>query len=699
MRFFADGPSLPDELLLARDEGNVLFFCGAGLSRAKAHLPGFFELAEQVLRELRPLPDSPVRKLFRVAQDLQKQHIDGIGSVLAADRIFGLLERGFAIADIERAVGLALKPKPNADISAHRILLDLSRTSTGDVQLVTTNFDRLFSVAAPKMRVWTPNQLPDISRNKTFQGIVHLHGIFDEDYCRPLGGNLILSSAEFGRAYLAEGWATRFIRDAIAKYSIVFVGYSADDPPVQYLLEALSRLGDKSHKIYAFQDGREDTASALWTPKGVAALAYAPENNHAALWRTLEAWAQRARNPAEWRKRVIRSARKGPDDLKPFECGQVIHLAMTDEGASAIAAAEKPIPASWLCVFDPSLRYGKLGHRNLYEAHEAEIDPFVLWGLDTDVSPPPIDPHDTRKRREVPAEAINVLASSAADHVGARRAGLWSSESELPPRLISLALWLTKVCHQPAAIWWAAGQPTLHPVIQRLINSHFAQNRLPQEVEARKAWRYILNDQPLLDDVPGTRAYSIIRRIETEGWAPVTRRAFADVSRPVLSTERPYGSGPPIGRVVHLSEVVRLDVKYVDDIHTLKVSDQELVNIIPIFRRNLELAAELEAELSPYALDHIPSLEKDETDRERFYEIGLDALVRAFVRKFSRLIAYDMKAAKRETLTWNNDSVLFGRLLIWAAGVQAFLSDQEASDIFLQTSDRVFGEVITSVIS
>ena len=75
MRFFADGPSLPDELLLARDEGTVLFFCGAGVSRANAHLPGFLGLAEQVLQGLRPLPDSPVRKLFRVAQDLQKQQL------------------------------------------------------------------------------------------------------------------------------------------------------------------------------------------------------------------------------------------------------------------------------------------------------------------------------------------------------------------------------------------------------------------------------------------------------------------------------------------------------------------------------------------------------------------------------------------------------------------------------------------------
>jgi hypothetical protein len=34
LRFLAEGPSIPDELLVARDEGRVVFFCGAGVSRA-----------------------------------------------------------------------------------------------------------------------------------------------------------------------------------------------------------------------------------------------------------------------------------------------------------------------------------------------------------------------------------------------------------------------------------------------------------------------------------------------------------------------------------------------------------------------------------------------------------------------------------------------------------------------------------------
>ena len=41
MRFIEDGPVIPDELLLARDAGDVILFCGAGVSQAEAGLPNF----------------------------------------------------------------------------------------------------------------------------------------------------------------------------------------------------------------------------------------------------------------------------------------------------------------------------------------------------------------------------------------------------------------------------------------------------------------------------------------------------------------------------------------------------------------------------------------------------------------------------------------------------------------------------------
>lgn len=170
---------------------------------------------------------------------------------------------------------------------------------------------RIFEMTAPKMPVWTPNRLPDLRGTEGFEGIVHLHGMLDPAYSEPVGGNLVLSSAEFGRAYLAEGWATDFMRSVIRSYLIVFVGYAADDPPVQYLLEALNRVTDiPPHGLYAFQAGREEDAKALRTQKGVRAIAYAPDNGHAALWQTLTAWADRARGPERWRERLIGRAKK-----------------------------------------------------------------------------------------------------------------------------------------------------------------------------------------------------------------------------------------------------------------------------------------------------------------------------------------------------------------------------------------------------
>jgi hypothetical protein len=246
LRFFVNGPSLPDELLTARDEGRVLFFCGAGVSRENAHLPDFFGLARAVLAKLRALPDSRASKLVEASQNLGA--ISGVGSVIAADRIFGLLEQDFPVPNIERAVGDILRPAADVNLRAHQILLDLCRNTDGKVRLVTTNFDRLFEAAAPKAVVWTPSRLPQLSEIASFDGIVHLHGIFDHAYQAPVGGSFILSSAEFGRAYLSEGWANGFIRNVIYNYRIVFVGYAGGQTRSRWVSMRFNRGARMKHE-------------------------------------------------------------------------------------------------------------------------------------------------------------------------------------------------------------------------------------------------------------------------------------------------------------------------------------------------------------------------------------------------------------------------------------------------------------------
>ena len=51
MRFFEDGPDIPDTLIEARDLGEVVFFCGAGIS-GPAGLPDFGGLADDLMDRL-----------------------------------------------------------------------------------------------------------------------------------------------------------------------------------------------------------------------------------------------------------------------------------------------------------------------------------------------------------------------------------------------------------------------------------------------------------------------------------------------------------------------------------------------------------------------------------------------------------------------------------------------------------------------
>ena len=94
-------------------------------------------------------------------------------------------------------------------------------------------------------------------------GIVYLHGKVTSDYQGAKGDGFVLSSPQFGQAYLSEGWATSFFREIIDRYVVVFVGYAADDPPVHYLLEGLNRQLNE-RQVYAFQAGNADDAASKW---------------------------------------------------------------------------------------------------------------------------------------------------------------------------------------------------------------------------------------------------------------------------------------------------------------------------------------------------------------------------------------------------------------------------------------------------
>src|SRR3546814_2679183 len=52
----------------------------------------------------------------------------------------------------------------------------------------------------------------------------------------------VISSADFGRAYLSEGWATRFVKALRERYTIVLLGYRAEDRSEEHTSELQSLM-------------------------------------------------------------------------------------------------------------------------------------------------------------------------------------------------------------------------------------------------------------------------------------------------------------------------------------------------------------------------------------------------------------------------------------------------------------------------
>lgn len=494
MRFIPEGPDIPDELLVARDSGDVVFFCGAGVSQHVAKLPSFAELGRSVVESLGATSESPARRLLHKA--IEVGQMPGVGGLLATDRVFSLLEREFEVKDVRAAVAEAVRPKQGYALDAHRILLDLATSRNGVTRLVTTNFDLLFEECDSSLRGYGPPHLPDPLSDREFRGIVHLHGRVTQEYDGSDDEAFVVSSADFGRAYISDGWATQFMRALLARFQIVFVGYTADDPPVQYLLEALNlHAGDRA-KLYAFQSGNHGEARALWEHRGVQAIPFDSSNGFSQLWDTLSEWANRSRNPDDWYQKKLAAAQGGPAGLTPFERGQIVHVLSTLAGAQQAAKLPHCLNGTWLLSLDPRQRYAR--PVRLFGEGETRFDPFDALGLDSDETPKPARDDDAFANREQPPEALNALSAGLFDRAsveGSSVSPLYGRQSdlppELPPRLAALSVWFAKVAHQPAVLWWASHQSGLHRHTRILVERTLQYEPGRFDDPVRRGWRWL----------------------------------------------------------------------------------------------------------------------------------------------------------------------------------------------------------------
>jgi hypothetical protein len=236
----------PQELIDALRNGKLAIFAGTGVSMGSpSMLPDFYRLANKVAKG--------------TGESLRKNSRESI------DRFLGWLET--KQVRIRDKVIEELAPPGLMHSSTHTDILRLFGDNEA-LKIVTTNFDMLFESAARSLgrgediQVFTGPALP---RGIAFSGLVHLHGSVKHP------DEMILTDTDFGKAYITEGWASRFLIDLFSTFTTLFVGYSHDDPMLTYLARALTQVGAQKRFVLA---GEAEAKKPKWENLGIIPVIY-----------------------------------------------------------------------------------------------------------------------------------------------------------------------------------------------------------------------------------------------------------------------------------------------------------------------------------------------------------------------------------------------------------------------------------------
>lgn len=304
MRFLEEGADIPDDLIRAVNHGDAVFLCGAGVSR-RVGLPSFKELTEQVYRELGETRDNEPaeRRAFKRTE---------------YDRVLRSLEkrthRPGTQSRVRIAVARLLAAPDDVAVPDHLVLLQLSRDAEGRPRLITTNFDTLFERAAHDaglgVRSYATKSVPKPGGAGDY-GVLHLHGRIGDHKLGLDETDLVLTSADFGDAYLRDGWASQYVEDRMRLSKLVLIGYGAEDAALRLLLETLDADRDRFRDlkdIYAIDKQTDDSAS-MWKAKGIKPIEF---SDYPDIYATLAEWARYAMQPAEYGRVRVTSILTGP---------------------------------------------------------------------------------------------------------------------------------------------------------------------------------------------------------------------------------------------------------------------------------------------------------------------------------------------------------------------------------------------------
>ena len=308
-------PPIPERLLLAHARGEVLFVTGAGISQP-AGLPDFRCLVVDTYARLDKAVHAVVASIPRGVCNQWSPTSVGLRDDQAAevrrfingdyDVVLGMLERRMdnksaKTSEVRQTIAQILRDRAAKPAPIHRALIRLADRGVA-LTIVTTNFDRLLEDAYREkgpLQTYTLGGIPRPTLSKEFSGVLHIHGALDRNSART--SDLIVSDHDFGEFYLRRRVVPDFIYDAARLFHLVLVGYSANDPPMRYLLNAVaadgSRFNDIKERFTFIGMGASDPVVLEdWKGRGITPIPYDDADDHAELRRVLERWASLSAN-------------------------------------------------------------------------------------------------------------------------------------------------------------------------------------------------------------------------------------------------------------------------------------------------------------------------------------------------------------------------------------------------------------------
>lgn len=588
MQFVTDGPDIPDALLQAHEEGSVVFFCGAGISYP-AGLQDFKWLVEQVYKSNGENLSEIERDTFNRGQ---------------FDATLDLLERrltGQRMA-VRRALEQALKPKlrRKGALDTQIALLNLSRKRDRSLRLVTTNFDRLFHAAAKRtgqpLQVYSAPMLP-IPKNSRWNGLVHLHGLLPDKQDDTALNRLVVTSGDFGLAYLTERWAARFVSELFRNYVVCFVGYSINDPVLRYMMDALAAdrmLGEVTPQAWALvecEPGQKHHVTIEWEAKGVTPILYdvpLGRHDHSALHNTLHSWSETYQDGVLGKERMVVNyalAKPSASTLQDDFMGRMMWALSDESGLPAKRFAEfNPVPKlDWLLDAFSLERYQQsdLIRFRVTPQNEREVD--LRFSLINRPTPYHLSPRMTL--------AFAGMLSCQWDDV-----------------MFHLARWLVRHLNDPRLIIWIAergGQ--LHDRFISLIDYELerlaklevagdiaeldeiraqAPNAIPC-MKMRNLWRMLISGR-----VKSRRhdldLYRWKDRFEREGLTSISRMELRELLKPQVALRKPFRWGHEEDSIEPESFRHLVDweiILYADNVHAVlrEINAESWHSVLPIF--------------------------------------------------------------------------------------------------------------------